>query len=259
MKNSPDPGNQQPELDIEKLAELANMLSESKFNSQAKKRGFVWVGPDLVEQNIKTTWRCKQGHEWLATLRNIKNGGRCPICLRGRGLLTAEDYQALAKAKGLTWLGTQPIYATSKTIWGCLHGHRWLQTYSNIKEGGGCPHCLKAAAYDYAGLAKMRGFIWIGPKPRQRRSGTQWQCPLEHVWKARYDSIERGTSCPRCLKMTGKDYENLAVKHGLIWLGPEVANVYCSTDWRCPTGHVSSVTLYQIVQAGGCPQCVSGK
>lgn len=54
---------------------------EKDYNKLATDRGFSWIG-DVSPKNIqiKTWWKCKNGHEWETPYNNIQSGTGCPVC-----------------------------------------------------------------------------------------------------------------------------------------------------------------------------------
>lgn len=58
-------------------------------------------------------------------------------------------------------------------------------------------------------------------------------------------------------KKSPKDYEELALKAGFVWLGPEVPNAQTKTWWRCKSGHKWDCIYSSIQQGHGCPHCAN--
>src|SRR5258708_7224363 len=54
------------------------------FADLAERRGFTWMGQEVVSVRVKTWWRCALGHEWEAHFNSIQQGSGCPKCARGR-------------------------------------------------------------------------------------------------------------------------------------------------------------------------------
>lgn len=112
-----------------------------------------------------------------------------------------EDYQTVAEAAGIIWCGPIPKDVLTNTVWKCSGGYEWFAPYHGVSRGRGCPHCaglaVKSAA-DYALLAKNRGFEWLGPLVVNSKSDTSWRCSEEHVWRATYNNVSKGSNCPTC-------------------------------------------------------------
>ena len=134
-----------------------------------------WVGKDennnpISMQDVsrgmlmKVHWVCKDGHKWIASVRNRTKGSSCPECMRltGRIKLGVNDlatWCAANKERGDTliseWRGVDEdgqqiamsdvTKGTSKRVlWCCKHGHEWYASVSNrtnTKRNTGCPVC----------------------------------------------------------------------------------------------------------------------
>lgn len=237
------------------------------YEALAVARGFVWLGPEAPNTTTKTTWQCQQRHRWEASYRNLRQGKGCPFCL-GVARKTPADYKALAAARGFIWLGPEAPNTYTKTGWQCGQKHRWQATYSQIKIGSNCPRCAREAQFgrsrmpktsaDYHALAAERGFTWLGPEAANVTHKTRWTCGAGHTWWACYANIQTGRGCPYCARVarkTPKDYEALAGKRGIVWLGPEAPNAHTTTTWQCSQGHRWEADYSHISGGHGCPYC----
>ena len=226
----------------------------------AMEKGFRWIGPKVLSVHIKTTWQCKNGHQWQACFNSICNGSGCPHC-SGKARKSPTDYHELAKKRGFLWLGPEVPNTRTKTAWQCAKNHKWESRFTNIARGQGCPYCagkVRKKSKDYKALAKERGFKWSGPEVRSNREKTFWECSQGHRWKAAYSSIQQGTGCPYCYGNISKsdiDYLSLAESRGFCWLGPSVPNTESKTKWKCAEGHIWKQTYHNIQQGSGCPNC----
>ena len=230
------------------------------YHVLAAERGFCWLGPEVPNTSIKTSWECEQGHRWEAPYNSIQQGRGCPVCA-GRAPKAPADYHALAEKRGFRWLGPNVSYTKTKTTWECEHGHRWKARYSDIRKGSGCPFCAGKAPRtptDYHALAAERGFHWLGPEVPSISIKTSWECEQGHCWQARFNDIRKGSGCPVCAGVVSKlpsDYQALAKKRGFRWLGPEVPNTHTRTSWECEQGHRWETSYGSILQGRGCPFC----
>ena len=174
---------------------------------------------------------------------------------------TPADYHALAEKRGFRWLGPEVPNVRTKTAWECAQGHRWSAIYNSIQRGSGCPFCAGRAPKtraDYHALAEERGFQWLGPEVSRVIIKTGWRCEEGHEWEASYNGIQQGKGCPFCARVVPKtpaDYEALAHKRGLHWIGPNVPNTATKTVWQCADGHQWEATYNNIQQGKGCPYC----
>lgn len=56
-----------------------------ELNQIAKSKGGAWVAGEFKGENHKLTWRCANGHQWMAKPGMIRMGSWCPECSAGRG------------------------------------------------------------------------------------------------------------------------------------------------------------------------------
>ncbi len=121
---------------------LAAAVPPAKYTELAESRGFDWMGPSADNSATKTEWRCGKGHTWEATYNSVSRGTGCPYCAVEAQRFTDRDYRKLAASRGFSWVGPRVTNTLVKTDWECDSGHTWSATYSDIRKGSGCPHCL---------------------------------------------------------------------------------------------------------------------
>ena len=110
------------------------------YQAAAAKHGFVWVGPEVRNAATNPQWQCFEGHTWWATYMAIANvGSGCPYCA-GIISLLPKQFQEIALAHGIEWLGPAVTYREA-CEWRCPKGHTWWAHYGSIRQGKGCPQC----------------------------------------------------------------------------------------------------------------------
>lgn len=236
----------------------------------AKKRGIIWLGPEVKNNQTKTKWQCPKGHTWETGYNNILSGRGCPECaIQDRANKKRKkpgDYHALATERGFEWLGPEVKDAHAKTKWKCTKGHEWEANYNAIQQKTGCPYCAGLAPKfpeDFHEIAKIHDLIWLGPEVPKINMKTKWQCPKGHIWKAPYNRIQQGRGCKKCAteihaekRRTKPDkYHKLAKTRGFKWLGDKVINNNAKTKWQCELGHKWHAPYSSIQQGYGCPYC----
>jgi len=172
------------------------------YSALAVSRGFVWLGPEVRSITAKTGWQCPKLHEWQGTYNDIYHSGSgCPHCANCVRKVSA-DYHSLAKEHGFEWMGPEVKGVMAKTGWKCAKGHEWQSRYNDIKTGYGCPYCGghgRKTPEDYLTLALEKGYEWLGPFVEKVNITTSWKCGRGHVFKSRYNSLQQGQGCPRCV------------------------------------------------------------
>lgn len=114
---------------------------------------------------------------------------------------------------------------------------------------------------DYHDLAKSRGFEWLGSFPCLTGEKTKWKCSQDHMWETKYNKIQQGRGCPHCygnIPKTDKEYQLLAQKRNLEYLGPNPGSVCKNTHWRCLDCNYVWFARHINVSRQNCPRC-SGK
>jgi len=106
---------------------------------------------------IKVWWKCKEGHEWQATVNNRTNNKRgCPYCVNQKVLAGYNDLATTNPELLNEWnyvkndkLGINPIEISAgsniKVWWKCKKEHEWEASISARvgKSKTGCPICAK--------------------------------------------------------------------------------------------------------------------
>ena len=100
--------------------------------------------------NKKVWWRCRNRHEWQATIGSRTGGRGCPYCA-GRFVIKGKnDLQTVnptlakewhyEKNSELTPMDVMPN-SNKKAWWKCSKGHEWQATINSRNKGIGCPYC----------------------------------------------------------------------------------------------------------------------
>lgn len=236
--------------------------TEDNYRDLAKKQNIAWLGPFPKNVHAVSEWRCSQGHIWQAPYNKIREGYGCPYCA-GNAPKSKQEYELLAKIRGLTWLGPYPPNTHTATFWKCPCGFEWSAPYKTIRRSSLCPKCnnrLPKQSQDYRDLASSRGLKWLGPLTSTHKK-TKWECQYGHIFSSRYYDISRGHGCPYCAGLTRKtmsEYADLAKEHSLIWIGPKVENTASKTGWQCSTcDSIWQATYNTILRGRGCPYCAN--
>lgn len=243
----------------------------SDYRLLATKRQFEWIGGYPQHTFLKTSWRCPSGHEWNAPYADIRSGYGCPFCA-GNLPKTDDDYHALARIRGLEWIGERPSKVSGKSLWRCPEGHIWNVRYNDIQSGKGCPVCSRCRQSDYKRiplekyheLAQKRGLQWVGAYPSNSHANTTWRCACGHEWETGFQDIQTGHGCPMCAwkrnidkqRLTPDFYHQLATTFDLVWLGAPVSRIGQKTNWRCSKGHEFWASYNNLTYSSDCPSCI---
>lgn len=112
----------------------------------------ISVDPQKImpNSNKKVWWKCKEGHEWQATLHNRSNGRGCPYCSRKKVLRGENDLQTVMPILAEEWNyeknenlkpGDFLPQSNKKVWWKCSQGHEWEARIQERYKGHRCPYC----------------------------------------------------------------------------------------------------------------------
>ena len=243
-----------------------------------------------IGSHKKVIWKCKLGHEWIATVksRTINKTG-CPYCSHNKVLAGFNDLATLFSEVADEWSDKNEkkptevmAFANSKAWWKCnTCGYEWNTLISTRSGGSKCPCCsgytfikgkndLKSTHPQIAKEwseknyplqpnevnAKLRKIVW-------------WHCrKCGNEWKSVINARVKGTVCPVCAErevLAG--YNDLATTdrellvewdYELNKLKPtEVSrNSAKRAWWQCRYGHSWSMKINERTVLGkGCRIC----
>jgi len=170
----------------------------------ANERGGSCLSATCEGVYARLEWRCKEGHEWVASATNIRAGSWCPECSKiayGQWkLLPASVLAEVAAAHGGECLSTQYTGSREKYQWRCARGHTWWATHNNVMRGTWCPYCSgkHQTIVDLRALAEQRGGKCLSTEFNGMRRKYLWECVAGHRWQATADSVKGGRWCPSC-------------------------------------------------------------
>lgn len=246
----------------------------------AEGHGGELLSTAYVNNYTKMSWRCTEGHEWFASLSNIKVGKWCRKCSivksgQRRVLVDGlEQAQRHASKNSGKCLSEEYVSAITKMRWRCSDEHEWEASLHAIKQGNWCCKCgnissgKKKMLKDGLEQAQTIALAARGECLSNEYHGVsmkmRWLCHNNHEWKARLSDIKRGKWCPKCAsnvkgiakRIPGLDIANdIAVKHGGKCLSSEYISVKMHMLWRCKEGHEWPACLEHIRNGKWCPKC----
>jgi len=220
------------EISYEDCVALGNSRDDLEFDMTREEFDNTMLSRGNVSPSrVKLTWRCSINprHFWEKDYSFIKIGYGCPHCRE----ITYEDCVALGNSRdNLEFDMTREEFDNAmlnrgnvspsrvKLTWRCSinSSHTWPAHYRNIAGGTGCPRCREISYEDCVLLGNSRDDLEFdmtreefkatmrcrGKKP-PNKTKLRWQCMAvsDHVWKASYNSIQRGRGCPDCVKIYG--------------------------------------------------------
>jgi len=180
----------------------------NKAKNIAIQRGGKCLSKKYISNINHLSWTCDKGHEWPASLSNIKRGKWCPECAGNKvnpseQIIKAKKY---AIERGGKCLSEVYVRVHDKLEWQCSNEHKWIADYGSVvNQGSWCGRCngtirdkekqldiAKKIAISKNGLCLSNNYI-------NNRTKLAWKCERGHQWEAVYTSVVSGGSwCPTC-------------------------------------------------------------
>jgi len=198
--------------------------------------------------NKKAWWKCSNGHEWQAIIKNRNNGIGCPICAGQEVLESYNDLQTVNPALAKEWnyekngrLTPASITANSgqKVWWKCQEKHEWQAMVSDRNKGKGCPYCSGRYAVtgknDLQTVNPILAKEWnyeknngLTPMDVTPNSGQKvwWKCNKGHEWQATVSNRTIGRGCPLCSSERRTSFPEYAIVYYLAKYGIDVIHTY---------------------------------
>ena len=223
----------------------------------------------------KVSWKCKQGHTWVAPVSARSSGHGCPFCSNRQVLVGYNDLATTnpkLAAEAFNWDSTKLTGGSHEKVnWKCEYGHIWVAAVEKRNSGGGCPFCSRHKVLTgYNDLATINPELaaqadgWDATKISSR-SGKKvsWRCKNNHTWLAAVCHRSGGYGCPTC-----SNQRVLAGYNDLATTNPELAAQADDWDpttltahsgikvgWKCEQGHQWRTRVTNRSRGGGCPTC----
>lgn len=244
----------------------------------------------------KVWWKCKEGHEWQAVIRNrtINHSG-CPYCAGRRAIKGVNDILTLYPRLAEEWdfekngdLHPEEIMGGSdkRIWWKCsICGNDFQAMVSNrVSHNTGCPFCAGKRPIVgktdietlYPAISKEWNYEKNGDlSPRDFTPGSEkkawWTCAYGHDYYATICGRVKGNGCPFC---SGR--QAVTGKNDLLTIRPDIAEEWdyekngkkrpehttsqsgVKVWWKCSLcGHTWEATpAMRTGQDTGCPNCL---
>lgn len=183
----------------------------------AASRGGLCLSEKYIDCSAPMKWRCAEGHEWAAPLKNVKNRQSwCPACANARKSslsstkLSILDAQKAAAKHGGECLSKEYANIFAPLRWRCVKGHEWGAPLNRIRNiGTWCPTCApaqggnanpaKLSIRDAQKIAFVRGGSCLSEEYANAITPLLWRCAEGHEWHAPLNGVRNGNNwCPYC-------------------------------------------------------------
>jgi hypothetical protein len=252
-----------PIVDKKKRVEARFALARSLASEHGGRLASKQVGDSLA----KALWECHEGHQWRATVDEIRYGRWCSDCDKP----SLQDMQRLAKQRGGQCLASAYTDSKTKVRWRCAKGHQWMSHWNSVQYHW-CPKCARIQKLDlkeFKTLARQRGGRLLSNEYINAATPLLWRCAQRHTWWAEPGSVKdrkysQGTWCRECAilaqrgrrhpDVTLEDMQEIARHRGGECISEVYVNAYTKLKWRCGRGHEWMANRTTIKRCW-CPEC----
>lgn len=164
--------------------------------------------------------------------------------------ITIENCRVLAKNNNGNFLSNQYINSKSKYLWECKYNHKWMTTYSSIRDGSWCPECSKInkskknkiSLKQCQELAKKFNGQFLSIECKDSKTKYKWKCDKNHIWLANYSFVKQGFWCKLCLdnflnERKILEFCDLAKKYNGEIVSTEYTTSRAKYLWKCCNNH----------------------
>lgn len=180
-----------------------------------------------------------------------------------------------AKLLGGRLLSDEYVNSITRMKWVCSKRHIFRAPYNTVQQGHWCPRChyqnmvsplkknekfelAKIMANKHGGKLLSKEYIHSGLVKMK------WVCSRGHVFRKSYNSVQRGTWCPKCWNENKWSNPNemldiskeLATKYGGFLLSKKYPYCRDKLKWQCSAGHVFWARYDSVKRGSWCPYCV---
>lgn len=146
------------------------------------KNGSLTPNDILPNINKKVWWKCKNNHEWEASVINRNQGRNCPFC-SGKRVNNENCLAFINPVLCKEWDSAKnhpitPYDVTSasgrKAWWICKKGHSWFAVIASRHSGKrGCPDCKKDCSFMELGIFSEMKFLFEDAIHKKRYHGVE--------------------------------------------------------------------------------------
>lgn len=128
---------------------LAALRPDLAQEWHATKNGLRLPSEFTPGSHEKVWWKCPQGHEWKAAIRDRVRWPGCPFC-SGKRVASDNHLAAVLPDVAREWHPTRNGTLSpcdvrpgsgKRVWWKCRYGHEWQTVIAERKKGHGCPYC----------------------------------------------------------------------------------------------------------------------
>lgn len=245
-----------------------NKLTIEHVKNEALRLG-KWKIIDNIYVNSGSKLECvclKCGVEVKMSWNNIKQNKGCRNCNKTDNIqrLNIKDIRDSFEKVEYILLTTIYKNVSQKLEYICNMGHRHSVTWGNWQYNKRrCPYCSGNAKYTFEEvnfIFNSRGFTVLDDVYVNNSVPIRYECSEGHSHKIRLSDLLNGDGCPHCSPgkvkrdLTTEVVKSELIKEGYVLLS-EYINSRTEFVYKCPKGHINSMTYGAWYRDCRCPQC----
>lgn len=160
-------------------------------------RGIQLVG-EYLGMLTKSTFRCKEGHEWSAVVSGVLRGNGCSRC-SGKMPYTTDTLNEAIKNSGFTLI-SEYVNIKTKAVFRCSNGHEWSIKADHVLRGSKCPHCSGKypLTTEIVNERLKDRDIQLVDEYVSSHTRVNFKCKEGHEWVTVPANVLQGQGCPTC-------------------------------------------------------------
>ena len=243
---------------------MVKKLTYDFVKEQFEKEGYTLLSKEYKNSKTKLKYRCPVGHIHSITWNGWCGGYRCPYCA-GNKKLTIGFVTEQFEKESYVLLAKEYINSQTKLDYECPKGHRHKITWNSWLHGVRCPYCSRDVkpTIDFIKTSfEKEGYILLSTEYISGSTKLDCICPKNHTYSIAWTNWLSGHRCSTCMgnkKFTFDEVINLFEKEGCILLSSAYFNSKQKLKYKCPEGHINTVSLSNWNQGARCRECQKDK
>lgn len=172
------------------------------INEKLSSRGIKFIG-EYINAHTKSTFECKNGHQWVTTPASVLSGCGCDICAREDRKVSKEEInrRLFQDKRGYELIGDFKD-TNSRAIFKCSNNHTWTTVVAAVVYNKTlCPYCteyyLSKDVINKRIKESNREIELVG-KYLGNHINSLFRCGEHHEFMASPSNILTGRGCPHC-------------------------------------------------------------
>lgn len=247
-----------------KMVGRANRLTIEYVKNKAIELG-KWKIMEDVYTSSQVRLKCiclKCGTESKKSWKAIRQGSGCRTCRDMKRRLDIHDIRISFEKEGYILLTTVYKNRHQRLDYICDKGHRHYTTWANwFSNKSRCPFCNKTYNYtldDVKAIFESKNLTILDNVYINNMTPIRYRCSRGHEHQISLKHLLRGAGCFYC--NLNRKLTTEIVREELAEEDYELLSDYVNNKtkflYKCPNGHIHSMTYGSWYQGRRCPECI---